>query len=139
MPCRQKLAFGFCPLGFSFCLISSVFCLFLKNLLSFLKKKIFFLFHQQETDIWSSSPCSLLTYTRILVCLHCLCLFHLFNIVSPSNIPLGSSVSFNYFLTVHHLFLSSPFLFLPSVPLLSFHSVVLVLVVFSKFVCIALC
>lgn len=82
------------------------FCLFFLSLFLLAASEIVLLFCQLETDVWSSSPFSLLTYTSIIVCLPRL------PAVSPSrhplsikrmtvlSLPLGSSVLFNYFLTV---------------------------------------
>lgn len=91
-----------------FNLSHSVFCLFLKSAKIWKKKEIsLFSPRQLETDVWSSSPRSLLTYT-----VHC-CLsplpyvcftfpasFFRIKRMTVLPLPLGSSVSFNYFLTV---------------------------------------
>ena len=101
---QQHWAFGFCPLGFFVRLIPFISPSLSELLLqsAFLKKKKNPFFYSAN---WRQTPALPSRTPPSLSVSLTLCLLHLRRILSSSNtqrfsLPLGSSVSFNYFLTV---------------------------------------
>lgn len=109
-PRQQNRAFSFCPLGFSVCLDLSISLSlsgpFLKSALKKKKKSSLYSVNWRHTFGLHRPPLSLLTYASIIVCLLCLMSVspfqHQLSIKHTTvlPLPLGSTVSFNYFLTV---------------------------------------